>query len=209
LPQRPVRPTIAIVKKELRARLREVLASISPEEIKAKSIMACHRLVEQPEYIRAEVMMVFLSLPNEIDTTPLVLRAWQDQKRVLAPKLSWEQRRMLPIEIRSLTEDLSDSMLGIREPAAGVPIPIEMIDLVIVPGLAFDQYGNRLGRGRGFYDRFLAHPEYRGVTCALAMEEQVTDHVPAGPLDRSMDMLVTDVAVRRFKRATVGPNGTR
>jgi len=145
--------------------------------------------------------MVFLSLPTEIDTTPLVLRAWQDQKRVLAPKLSWEQRRMLPIEIRSLTDDLSDSMLGIREPASGIPMPIETIDLVIVPGLAFDQYGNRLGRGRGFYDRFLAHPEYRGWTCALSLEEQVVDHVPAGPLDRPMDMLVTDVTVRRFPRA--------
>ncbi len=142
--------------------------------------------------------MVFLSIPNEIDTMPLVLRAWQSSKRVLAPKVSWNQRRMMPIEIRSLTGDLTVSTMGIREPLTGVPFPISMIDLVIVPGLGFDACGNRLGRGRGFFDRFLAHPEFDGVACALALEDQVIDEVPVGPLDRRVDMLVTDKEVRRF-----------
>jgi len=149
-------------------------------------------------YVKAEVVMVFLSIASEIDTAPVVLRAWQDRKRVLAPKVSWEQRRMLPVEIRSLTEDLTVSSMGIREPIAGVPIPVALIDLVIVPGLGFDEYGNRLGRGRGFYDRFLAHPEFKGVACALAFEEQVTASIPVGPLDRRVDMLVTDQKVRKF-----------
>ncbi len=149
-------------------------------------------------YVKAEVVMVFLSIASEIDTAPIVLRAWQDRKRVLAPKVSWEQRRMLPVEIRSLTEDLTVSSMGIREPIAGVPIPVSLIDLVIVPGLGFDEYGNRLGRGRGFYDRFLAHPEFKGVACALAFEEQVTPSIPVGPLDRRVDMLVTDQKVRKF-----------
>jgi 5-formyltetrahydrofolate cyclo-ligase len=144
--------------------------------------------------------MVFLSLPTEIDTTPVVLRAWQDGKRVLAPKVSWNQRRMLPMEIRSLTDDLVASHMGIREPIAGVPFPIPHIELVVVPGIGFDEYGNRLGRGRGFYDRFLAHPEFKGIACGMAFEEQVVSSLPAGPLDRPIDMLVTDAQVRRFKR---------
>lgn len=143
--------------------------------------------------------MVFLSLPNEVDTTPLVLRAWQDRKRVLAPKVSWNQRRMMPVEIRSLAEDLAVSSMGIREPVTGIPFPVSMIDLVIVPGLAFDHYGNRLGRGRGFYDRFLAHPECKGVTCAMAVEDQMVSNVPVGPLDRHIDMIVTDEKIRKFK----------
>jgi len=143
--------------------------------------------------------MVFLSLPGEVDTSPLVLRAWQDRKRVLAPKVSWEQRRMLPIEIRSLTDDLSTSTMGIREPIAGVPIPIPLIDLAIVPGLAFDKFGNRLGRGRGFYDRFLAHPEFKGVACGLTLEEQMVTTVPVGPLDRHVNMVVTDEKVYKVK----------
>lgn len=187
------------VKKELRQRLRNTLAEIPPDELATRSLRACHRLFEQPDYIKAEVVMVFLSLPHEIDTSPLVLRAWQDRKRVLAPKVSWNQRRMLPLEIRSLTDDLTVSTMGLREPLTGIPIPISLIDLIIVPGLAFDEYGHRLGRGRGFYDRFLAHPEFHGVACAMALELQMTNAVPFGPLDRRVDMLVTDEKVRRFQ----------
>jgi len=186
-------------KNELRQRLRKVVAEISPEQIADGSRAACSLLFEQPEYKKAEVIMVFLSLPSELDTTPIVLRAWQDRKRVLAPKVSWNQRRMMPIEIRSLTDDLLVSSMGIREPAAGIPFPISLIDLVLVPGLAFDEYGNRLGRGRGFYDRFLAHAEFKGLACALAFESQFTSNVPVGPLDRKVDLLVTDKTVRRFK----------
>jgi len=155
-------------------------------------------LFEQPEYVRAEVIMVFLSLPDEIDTTPIVLRGWQNRKRVLAPRISWNQRRMIPLEIRSLTEDLAITNLGVREPTSGVPFPIEMIDLLIVPGLGFDEFGQRLGRGRGFYDRFLAHPDFKGVACAMALEEQVVPSIPVGPLDRPIDMLITDAKIRRF-----------
>lgn len=186
-------------KKELRQRLRKALADIPRDQLETKSLRACHRLFEQPEYVKAEVILVFLSLPTEIETSPLVLRAWQDRKRVLAPKVSWSQRRMVPMEIRSLTEDLTISQMGIREPISGIPFPISTIDLVIVPGLGFDEYGNRVGRGRGFYDRFLAHPEFRGIPCAMAFEEQMTPSVPVGPLDRHIDMLVTDEKVRRFK----------
>lgn len=143
--------------------------------------------------------MVFLSLPHEVDTTPVVLHCWQHRKRVLAPKVSWSQRRMLPVEIRSMTDDLTVSSMGIREPVTGIPFPIPLIDMVIVPGLAFDEYGNRLGRGRGFYDRFLAHPECRGVTCGLALEKQMLPALPVGPLDRHVSMIVTDEQTRRFK----------
>ncbi len=186
-------------KRDLRQHLRKILAGLSPEQIRAKSAACCKLLIEQPEYHKAEIVMVFLSLPTELDTTPLVLRAWQDRKRVLAPKVSWEQRRMIPVEVRSLTHDLTETTLGIREPAAGVPIPVPLIDLVIVPGLGFDEDGNRLGRGRGFYDRFLAHPEFRAVKCAVAFEEQLCPEIPSDPLDVRVDMLVTDVKVRRMK----------
>lgn len=186
-------------KQELRERLRKILAGIPPAELDTKSLQAAHRLFEQREYVKAETVMVFLSLPNEIETSAIVLRAWQDGKRVLAPKVSWNQRRMLPLEIRSLTDDMVSSNMGIREPVSGLPFPISLIDLVIVPGLGFDEYGHRLGRGRGFYDRFLAHSDFCGVACGVALEDQVMSSVPVGPLDRHVEMLVTDVKVRRFK----------
>ena len=185
-------------KKDLRQHLRHIMNDISPEELHDRSLQACHRLIETPKYTRADIIMVFLSLPTEIDTTPLVLHAWRDHKRVLAPKVSWEQRRMLPIEIRSLSDDVSESPLGIREPVQGVPIPVSGIDLIVVPGLGFDLDGNRIGRGRGFYDRFLAHRDWQGVSCGFAIHEQVVEHIPVADHDVRVDMLVTDSAVDHF-----------
>jgi 5-formyltetrahydrofolate cyclo-ligase len=188
------------MKKELREKLRAILNEISPQEMQRRSAAAANLLFQQPEYANAEIVMTFLSLPNEIDTAPICLRAWQDRKRVLAPKVSWEQRRMLPIEIHSLASGVLQSPLGIREPADGVPIPVADIDLIIVPGLGFDPFGNRLGRGRGFFDRFLAHKDFCGISCGLAFEAQFVDQVPSGPHDIPVDMLVTDQHVRRFGR---------
>lgn len=188
------------MKKHFRQRLRKVLTDITDEQAHLLSAQACQLMVAQPEYKKAEVIMVFLSLPGEIDTTAICLKAWQDSKRVLAPRVSWEQRRMIPVEIRSLTHDLTITDLGLREPAAGTPFPPSLIDLVVVPGLGFDEYGNRLGRGRGFYDRFLATPDFKGVACGLGFETQFMTELPTGPLDRGVDMLITDQNVRRFKR---------
>lgn len=186
------------VKKELRQRLRSLLASITPEQRHARSTRACRLLMEQPEYQRAEVIMLFLSLPTEVETTSLVLQAWEDRKRVLAPRVSWDQRRMIPVEIRSLEQDVVQTVTGPPEPIKGVPFPIEYIDLVVVPALGFDLLGNRLGRGRGFYDRFLAVPDFQATSCGLAFEDQVVPTLPIGPNDMQVDMLVTDQKVRRF-----------
>jgi 5-formyltetrahydrofolate cyclo-ligase len=188
-----------MTKRALRQQLRQIMADIAPEQLHQRSLLACQHLTETQEYERAEIIMVFLSLPTEVDTTPLVLHAWRQRKRVLAPKVSWEQRRMLPIEIHSFSDDVAETVLGLREPAKGVPIPVNSIDLVIVPGLGFDHHGFRIGRGRGFYDRFLAQPDWHGTSCGLGIAEQVVDQVPVKEHDCPVDMLVTDVGVQHFR----------
>lgn len=187
-------------KKELRQELRRRLSAIPPAELQQRSAAACRRLCAQEEYERATVVLLFLSTAHEVDTQQLALQAWADAKTVLAPRVAWDQRRMLPVEIQSLSSGVQEGYMGIREPAEGMPVPVTDIDLVIVPGLGFDEHGNRLGRGRGFYDRFLAHPDFHGVACALALEDQVVPSIPVGASDVAVDMLVTDEQVRRFSR---------
>jgi len=191
-----------VAKPALRQELRRRLAALSESELQHRSAAACRLLCEQEEYRRAEVVMLFLSGRNEVDTRQLALQAWADLKRVLAPRVSWDQRRMLPIEIHSLASGVEVGFMGLREPVEGLPVPVADIDLVVVPGLAFDATGNRLGRGRGFYDRFLTHRDFRGVKCALALEDQFVESIPVGPSDVRVNMLVTDVAVRRFAPRT-------
>ncbi len=187
-----------MTKKALRDQLKADLDALSTEQAHAWSVEACDRLVATEEFARSEIIMVFLSLPREIDTTSLVLRSWQECKRVVAPRVSWEQRRMMPVEIRSLTEDVERTRWNLPQPAAGDPVPLELIDLVVVPGLGFDHSGNRLGRGRGFYDRFLGSTQFQGMACALAFDLQVVEEIPVDAHDMSVDMLVTEQRVRRF-----------
>src|SRR5690606_24676161 len=118
------------IKKEFRKQLRDTMAAIPRPELHDRSVAACRLLAEQVEFARAEILMIFLSTPHEVDTTQLAIQAWTQMRRVLAPKVSWEQRRMIPIEIRSLDSDVRDSVLGMREPLEGMPIPIGDIDLV-------------------------------------------------------------------------------
>ena len=185
-------------KSALRRQLRETLAGIPAAERRHHSSLACNLIASTPEFESARVVMIFLSMPDEIDTAPLALRAWQAGKTVVAPKVNWDQRRMLPIEINSLTTGMTVTGPGVREPIGGRPMPTEFIDLVIVPGLGFTASGHRVGRGMGFYDRFLAQSEFMGVTCGLAYEQQILPTLPVLDHDMPLSMLATDRAIRRF-----------
>jgi 5-formyltetrahydrofolate cyclo-ligase len=187
-------------KSSLRKRLREMLAAQSPEGRHAKSLAATSLLTATPEFAAARIVMLYLATPHELDTSTLALRCWQQGKMVVVPKVSWEQRRMMPVEISSLSDEhLTITGPGIREPIAENPVPIGMVDLVVVPALGFTQNGHRLGRGMGFYDRFLCQRTFSGVSCGLAFEEQIVPDMPAQEHDVPMSMLVTDRQVRRFK----------
>jgi 5-formyltetrahydrofolate cyclo-ligase len=185
-------------KSQLRRQLRETLATMTDADRHTKSLAATSLLIASPEFAAARVVMVYLSMPHELDTAPLALRCWQEGKTVLVPKVAWNQRRMLPVEITSLQTTMTTSGPGVREPISGKPLPIEFIDLVIVPGLGFTVNGHRIGRGMGFYDRFLAQPEFVGLSCGFAFEEQITPTLPVLDHDVPLSMLVTDRGIRRF-----------
>jgi 5-formyltetrahydrofolate cyclo-ligase len=183
----------------LRRQLRERLAAMSEPQRHTKSCAACSLVSSTHEFDNARVVMLFLSTPHEIDTAPLALKCWQAGKTVVVPKVSWDQRRMLPVEINGLHQSsFTTTGPGIREPISGKPVPVDFIDLVIVPGLGFTDQGYRIGRGMGFYDRFLAQSEFIGLSCGLAFDEQVVPELPLLDHDVPLSMLVTDRGIRRF-----------
>ena len=189
-----------VEKRTLRAELRRRLRSIDAATRRARSSAASARLIETPEFRRARVMMIFLPLDYEIDPRAIALRAWQEAKLVAVPLVSYTQKHMIPVELRGLEEPMRTDGRGVRTPSRGGPQPIESVDLVVAPGLGFDRSGHRIGRGAGFYDRFLAQPAFRGVSCGLAMREQIVPAVPNHRHDAPLDMLVTDERVLRFSR---------
>ena len=185
-------------KAEIRKALRAKLALLTDPQRHQKSVAACGFLIRTPEFQAARTVMLYLSTPSEIETAPLALRCWQDGKTVVVPKVSWDQRRMMPVEITTLQTGMTTTGPGIKEPIAGKPIPTEYIDLVVVPGLGFTPTGHRIGRGMGFYDRFLAQTDFSGLACGLAFDEQIIDSLPILAHDMPLGMLVTDQSVRRF-----------
>jgi len=179
-------------KAELRGQLRSRLLSMPEPQRKAKSKMACQNLISTDEFQDASIVMMYLSLPHEVDTSEAILHAWQLGKTVAVPKISWQQRHMIPVQITSLETGFSTGAWGLRNPTGGAPIPFADIDLVVAPALGFDRCGNRLGRGGSFYDRFFANKDVKAVRCGLAFAEQVLETIPVTESDQPVHFLVTD-----------------
>jgi len=179
-------------KEALRHELKQRLVKISTEDRIAKSKQICEQIVQSDAFREAAVVMAFLSLPHEVDTTPLILHAWQQGKTVAVPKVSWQQRHMIPVEISSLETGIKTDERGLRNPTNGTPIPYDEIDLVITPGLGFDRHGNRLGRGGAYYDRFFKHRNINALRWGVAFSFQLCDEVPHDDGDVPIDAVVTE-----------------
>ncbi len=182
-------------KVQLRQQLQETLAGIPDAERIEMSKKICQNLVATEQFQRASVVMCFLSLPQEVDTTPIILHAWQQEKIVAVPKVSWQQRHMIPIEINSLEIGLATGTFGLKNPTCGVPTPFEEIDLVITPGIGFAKNGDRLGRGGSYYDHFFTSDRLKAVKCGIAFSQQIVDKVPTEDHDQPLDLIVTDKGV--------------
>lgn len=189
-------------KEAIREAMRRRLREVSLEDGKRWSGLVCARVASEPFFTRAEVVMVYLPIPGEVDITGLALRAFQEGKTVCVPRVDWRAGHMMAMEIRSLDDQFVEERRGVKQPSGGRPVCSDEIDLVLTPGLAFDAMGRRLGRGGGFYDRFLADPLLRRggltTTCGVGFEFQVIDQVPTLGHDMRMDAVVTE---RRLIRA--------
>jgi 5-formyltetrahydrofolate cyclo-ligase len=184
-------------KTRLRRKLQDILLAIKPDQRTDRSIKACENLLSTREFQDAEVIMIFLSLAQEVDTTVAIKEAWHLEKTIVVPRVSWNPRCMIPVEIHSLEKGLHTEPSGLKTPDSDVPVPIENIDLIITPGLGFDRTGNRLGRGGAFYDRFFAIENLRAIKCGFGFAEQVIESVPVTDHDRKVDFLVTDEGILR------------
>lgn len=185
-------------KAQLRRKLQNCLLAISSEQRSEKSRKACRNLVSIPQFQSASAVMMFLSLPHEVDTSEAILHAWQLGKVVAVPKISRQQRHMIAVQINSLETGFSTSASGLRNPIAGVPMPFEEINLVVTPALGFDRKGNRLGRGGSYYDRFFANPELKASRCGFGFAEQLIETIPVAEHDEPVDLLVTDEEIIYF-----------
>ncbi|MEM9662455.1 MAG: 5-formyltetrahydrofolate cyclo-ligase [Planctomycetota bacterium] len=180
--------SIAEQKKAMRTEMKLALARLGPMEIAARSAAACGFLVDR--FGAAKTVMAYLAMPVEADPAG-AMAVWRARgARVCAPRSDWESRTMEPAVLGG---KLIEGAKGIREPGPSQPV-VETgeLEVVVVPGLGFTATGDRLGRGAGFYDRFLARLGTETVTVGLAVSVQIVDDLPTEPTDRRVDMVVTE-----------------
>jgi 5-formyltetrahydrofolate cyclo-ligase len=185
-------------KKALRAAIFLQLMGLNAVARAEKGAAAVKRLVESPEFARAGTMLLYDSFGTEVSTHELMALCLAGGKVLCLPRTSRATRAMTPHVVRDLDVDLEPTRLGFREPAAECPtVPVEQLDLVLTPGLGFDLHGNRLGRGVGYYDRFLAQSQLKAALCALAFECQIVPEIPHDRHDKPVQVVFTEDRVIR------------
>jgi 5-formyltetrahydrofolate cyclo-ligase len=181
---------IQAAKASLRKQIRDALQKISPAARTTLSVQIRDRLKEQAIWKNAGSVLFFAPLPDELDLWPLLEAALAAGKIAALPRFNPAGKHYVACRVQNLRSEIAPGAFGIREPAARCPeIPLSRLDLILVPGVAFDWHGHRLGRGKGFYDRLLAGT--RGVKCGIAFDEQMVNEVPAGPSDVHMNFILT------------------
>ena len=174
-------------KADLRRQIQQIKRQFTPQQLEELSLPVISRL--RPLLAEAQTIMAYYSLPDEVNTHDLIDDLVAEGKTVLLPRVTGDET----MEVRRYTgrADLQEGAYHILEPVGEPFTDLSAIDLILVPGLAFDAAGHRLGRGRGYYDRFL-HSKNRPycVKIGVCFDFQKVDEVPVDAHDMAMDRVV-------------------
>lgn len=189
-------------KKEIRNRICNVRETFSTEQIKEKSKLIIDRVIQLPEYAEADHILLYADYRHEVMTKDLFVAAIADRKKVYFPKCDPEHCKMEFYQIISVRQ-LETGAYGIKEPPVDEKnryhYHTQENTLIIVPGVAFDVEGNRIGYGKGYYDRFLE--DKRAISAVgLCFAEQLVEHIETDAYDIKMDKIVTEEIIYSFLR---------
>lgn len=182
----------APTKSALRDEMRAKLAALTVADVSAKSAAIWERLSVLPEFAKATRILAYVSNGVEVDTRGLIQQLLAMGRQVCAPQFDAAKQKYVACALRDFHSDLAVGRFGILEPKSGAvqPPAHDPIDAALVPGLAFDETGSRLGRGMGYFDRLLQ--EVSGAKIALAYDFQVLNEVPAEAHDARVDFIITE-----------------
>lgn len=176
-----------VKKKDIRKRVLEIRNNISKKEWEQKSYRIYEKVVTHPFFLESDVIYCYVAYRNEADTKNIIQKAWELNKRVAVPKVEGEEMNFYYI---SDFCDLKEGYHQIPEPMTIFPAQ-ETKALVIMPGVAFDRNRNRIGYGKGFYDKYLAKHSFH-KTIAIGFECQLVHEIEANAFDFQPDILITE-----------------
>ena len=173
-------------KQELRKAIRTRKRAMTEEEIERRSRSLCQKFLESDAYRACRTLYGYLPYNQEVRTVPILAQALADGKQVAVPKVYGDDMKF--IVLTDLTQ-VSRGYAGIPEPIADEPVAEDETALVLMPGLAFDPQGHRIGYGSGFYDKFLSR-EPNHPTLALCYEFQMVEHLETEEFDIPVDTVI-------------------
>ncbi|KJJ84843.1 5-formyltetrahydrofolate cyclo-ligase [Candidatus Omnitrophus magneticus] len=185
---------VVTAKKAMRKELREKLSRLCPCSRLEKSLFIQKKFIASDDFKNADIIMTYVALHSEVDTTYLIDKSLAFGKKVVVPFVDVVTHMIIPVELRTRGE-LVKGPYGILVPKDGAQnkVPLREIKTVIIPCLAFDKNNMRLGRGKGYYDRFLAREELSSSrTIGFAFNFQIFDSLPFDPHDRNVNLVLTD-----------------
>jgi 5-formyltetrahydrofolate cyclo-ligase len=182
-------------KEKLREEARATLKKFGAHEILQKSDAISARLESLPEFSSANFVLMYAATEREPQTKSVIARSLARGKRIFLPKFDEKLQKYVAVSVKNLS-DLQRGKHGILEPLASDVADFAKLDVVVMPGLAFDARGNRLGRGAGVFDR-MSREAVRAVKIGLAFDVQIVREVPAEPHDVVLDIIVTETKLIR------------
>lgn len=171
-------------KRDLRKKVKALRSMLLETERMRAADEVFARLEETAAFMMADRILMYHSLPDELPTLNF-LRKWRDRKKFYLPRVNGVNLDILPYD----EQRLELGAFHIEEPTGNDTVDIDHIELIVVPAVAYDRKGNRLGRGKGYYDRLLA--ESNATKVGVGYEFQLVDEVPAEPHDVRMDIVIT------------------
>ena len=181
-------------KREIRNNMALQLDACSKSELQKKNREIEERLFEFANFLEAKITLFYIDQGSQVATKNMIKRSFQYNKIVALPAFDTQTRGMNLLKVDNLGKDLVPGSRGLLEPNPDrcKIIPIDFIDIAIIPGVAFDEKGGRLGTGEGYYERLIPRLPITTRKVSLAFEAQMVHQVPMEPNDRFVDIIITE-----------------
>ena len=170
------------------------LAGFSTNKILEKTKAIENRLFEFANFLEAQTVLLYINRPGEVNTLDIIKRCFDYEKAVALPIFNTKTYEMVLFKVDNFEADLHPGPTGILEPNTSKckVLPVEFIDIAIIPGIALEEKGSRLGSGDGDYDRLIPKLPITTRKVAIAFEDQIVQHVPTESHDKHVDIIITD-----------------
>jgi len=185
---------ISAAKIQIRADIANTISALSESEILEKTSAIGNRLFEFANFLESKIALLYVNGNLEVQTQSIIQKSYNYNKIVVLPAFDPEGFQMKLMKVDSSEQELTPGPRGVLEPDASKckVVPIDRIDIAIIPGLAFDEKGGRIGSGTGYYDRLIPRLAITTRKVALTFEEQLVPQVPMESHDKHVDIIITD-----------------